>query len=52
MIAVVDQETRREISYHETTAKALIAICNYEHLDKMFGTYEPNRYDWDFAKSE
>ena len=52
MIAVVNRETRQEISYHETTAKALIAICNYEHLDKMDGTYEPKRYDWDFVKPE
>lgn len=52
MYAVVIRETRQEISYHDTTAKCLIAICNYEHLDKMDGTYERNKYDWDFARPE
>lgn len=52
MIAVVNQDTRQEISYHETTAEALIAIRNYEHQDKVEGTYDPNRYDWDFVEPE
>lgn len=52
MIAVVNRETRQEISYHETIERALIAIHNYERLDNMDGVYEPNRYDWDFAENE
>lgn len=52
MIAVVNRETRQEISYHETIARALIAINNYERLDNMDGVYEPNRYDWDFVEPE
>ena len=52
MIAVIHRESWKEISYHETTAEALIAIDSYERIDKMEGTFEPNKYDWDFAKAE
>lgn len=51
-IAVIHKDSGEQISYHATVEKALIAIHNYERLDKMDGLYEPNKYDWDFTDIE
>lgn len=51
-IAVIHKDSGEQISYHATVEKALIAIHNYERLDKMDGLYEPDKYDWDFTDIE
>lgn len=51
-IAVIHRDSGEQISYHPTVEKALIAIHNYERIDKMDGLYERDKYDWDFTDIE
>lgn len=52
MIAVIHRESGKEISYHKTINEAIIAIHNYQRIDHMDGTFEPNKYEWKFTDDE